>query len=56
MEPRNRLALGADALRTRGRRQRVRRSGKSYTYLAGSETSRMRSNTVYGTRETLHLT
>ena len=48
--------LGADALLTRGRRQRVRRHGKAYTPLAGSETSGMRRNTVYGTRENLHLT
>ena len=48
--------LGADALRTRGRPQRGRRDGKASPPLAGSEeTSGMRENTVYGTREALHL-
>ena len=50
------LFLGADARLTRGRQQRGRRYGKASPHLAGSETSGMRRNTVYGTRETLHLT
>ena len=56
MSPEIALFLGADALLTRGRLQRVRRHGEAYTYLAGSETSGMRRNTVYGTREALYLT
>jgi len=49
------LLLGADALLTRGRPQRVRRHGKADTHLAGSETSGMHRNILRGTREALHL-
>ena len=50
------LFLGADALRTRGRPQRARRSGKAYPHLAGSQTPGMHGNIVCGTREALCLT
>jgi hypothetical protein len=43
--------LGAAALRTRGRQQRARHSGKAYTPLAGSQTPGMHGNIVGGTRE-----
>ena len=49
------LLLGADALRTRGRLHCTHRYGKGWADLAGSETSGMHGNTVYGTREALHL-
>ena len=48
--------LGADALRTRGRQQWARCSGKAYTHLAGSKTPGMHGNIVCGTREPLRLT
>ena len=49
------LLLGADALLTRGRPQRVRHHGKADTHLVGSETSRMHRDILRGTREALHL-
>jgi hypothetical protein len=49
-------ALGADALRTRGRPRRQPRVGEGQADPAGSETSSMHRNTVSGTREALHLT
>jgi hypothetical protein len=53
--PQARFVLGADALRTRGRPQRVRRHGKADTPLAGSETSGRHGNMRRGTREALPL-
>jgi len=55
MEPRNRPVLGADALRTRGRRHGTPREGEGWADLAGSETSGMRRHTGCGTREALPL-
>jgi hypothetical protein len=49
------LFLGADALRTRGRQQRLHRYGKVQPHPAGSETPGMHGNIVCGTREALHL-
>jgi hypothetical protein len=47
--------LGADALRTRGWQQRVRRSGEAYPHPAGSKPPRMPGNIVCGTRAALRL-
>jgi hypothetical protein len=49
------LLLGADALRTRGRRHWGYRKGKVSTDLAGSETPGMHGNPLCGTREALPL-
>jgi hypothetical protein len=45
------LCLGADALRTRGRPPRARRSGQADTPLAGSKTPGLHGNIGRGTRE-----
>jgi len=49
------LFLGADALLTRGRPHRRHRFGEVQADPAGSETPGMHGNTLYGTREALHL-
>ena len=49
------LFLGADALLTRRRHQRMHRYGKASPHLAGSNTPGRHGNIMCGTREALHL-
>src|SRR5207244_6213001 len=49
------LFLGADALRTRGRYQRLHRDGTGEPHPAGSQTPGRHGNMGCGTREALHL-